>query len=95
MVKIAVKTLNYVGYLIGCNALGNWFGQLWWSLWAFIKDETYAEEHPKMYIAKLVLLMVIGILIALAIIWYPLTKIMEWIDGKINEHFEKDEDFLD
>ena len=89
MVKIAVKTLNYVGYLIGCSTLGDWFGRFWWSLWGFIKDEDYRDEHPNMYTAKVLLLMVIGILLALAIIWYPLTKLMEWINNKIDEHFDK------
>ena len=101
MMKILVKTLNYVGYLAGCGVLGNWFYKAYYSLFGFITDETYAEEHPKMYIAKLVACMVSAILIALAIIWYPLTKVWEWINKKIDEHFEKkevkddDEDWLD
>lgn len=98
MMKIALKILNYSGYLIGCNQLGNWFGKLYWSLFPFVKDETYAEEHPKAYVAKVVGLMVLGILIALAIIWYPLTKGMEWINNMIDKHFDKheeDDDFLD
>ena len=90
--KIAVKVLNYAGYLIGCNVLGNWFSQFYYSLFGFIKDETYAEDHPKMYIAKVVAVMVIGILLGLAVIWYPLTKLMEWIDDKIDKHFDKKEE---
>ena len=81
MMKIAVKILNYAGYLYGCNVLGNWFYKFY-----------YAEEHPKMYIAKLVAVLVIGILLGLAIIWYPLTKIWKWINNKIDEHFDRKKD---
>lgn len=92
MLQIAVKILNYAGYLYGCNVLGSWFTRFYYGLFGFIKDEQYAADHPKMYIAKVVAVMVIGILLALAIIWYPLTKLMEWIDDKIDEFFKKKEE---
>ena len=92
MLKIAVKVLNYAGYLYGCNVLGNWFARFYYGLFGFIQDEQYAAEHPKMYTAKVVAVMVIGILLALAIIWYPMTKLMEWINDKIDDFFKKEED---
>ena len=99
MMEIAVKILNYAGYLYGCNVLGNWFAKFYWSLFTGLtEDEEYATNHPKMFVAKVVGLMVVGILIALAIIWYPMTKLMKFIDGKIEKYFkedEEDEDFLD
>ena len=103
MMKIAVQILNYAGYLIGCNVLGNWFYKFYYGLFGFIKDETYAEEHPKMYIAKLIGVMVVGILIGLAVIWYPLTKLWKWLNSKIDEFFDREKedeevdefDFLD
>ena len=101
VMKIVVKTLNYAGYLIGCKVLGDYWYKAFYGLFGFITDETYAEEHPKMYLAKLVGVMVAGILLALAIIWYPLTKLMELINSKIENFFKKekkddeDDDWLD
>lgn len=92
MMKIAVKVLNYAGYLMGCSVLGNWFYKFYYGLFGFMTDETYAKDHPKMYIAKVVAVMVVGILLALAIIWYPLTKAFEWINSKIDIFFDKKED---
>ena len=90
--KIAVKILNYAGYLMGCNVLGTWFYRFFYGMFGFLTDETYAKEHPKMYIAKAVGVMVVAILLALAIIWYPLTKVWQWLNGKIDDFFGKKED---
>lgn len=100
MLKFAAKILNYAGYLVGINVLGSWFADFYYGLFGFISDEQYATEHPKMYILKVIAVMLLGSAIAMAIIWWPLTKIMEWIDDKIDKFFDKDkeeddEDWLD
>lgn len=98
MLKVVLKSFNYAVYLIGCSVFGDWFAKFYYGLFGFITDADYAEQHPKMYIAKLIGVMVIGIVLATAVVWYPLTCLMEWLNKKIDKHFDdKDEkdDWLD
>lgn len=92
--KILLKVLNYAGYLIGCSVLGDWFGKVYYKIpwFGFVSDADYAEEHPYMYLIKLAGVIAAGTLLALAIIWYPLTKLMNWINSKIDKHFDKTEE---
>ena len=90
--KIATKILNYAGYLIGCNVLGTWFAKLYWSLFKFLTDEDYASEHPRMYLLKFGAALAFGTILALVIVWYPLTKAFEWINRKIDSHFDKEKE---
>ena len=93
MIKVICKILNYAGYLVGCTVLGDWFGKMYYGLplFRFISDADYAEEHPKMYLLKVAGVIAAGTLLALAIVWFPLTKAMKWIDDLIEKHFEKKE----
>ena len=97
--KILLKAMNWLGYIFGCSVLGNLFAKLYWSLFKFASDVDYAEKHPKMYLLKFFVVLVLWIVLALALIWYPLTKLMGWISRKIDVHFDKkddeeDDDFL-
>lgn len=97
MNKVKVlKAANTVGY-IGASVVG---GKLWGSLWAWIwrdftSDENYAEEHPKMFLFKVLLILVSGAVLSMAIVSWPLKKLYFWIDSKIeglNKKETKEED---
>lgn len=91
--KTILHILNWAGYYTGIAVGGTIFSKLWWGLWKFASDEDYASNHPKMYLLKFFVVMILGMVLAIAIIWWPLTKLMEFIDSKIEK--PEEDDFLD
>ena len=90
--KLFLHVLNYVGYYAGLTAGVTLLSTIWWKLWKFASDEDYASNHPKMYLLKFFAVLGLEMVVGIAVIWYPLTKLMEWIDGKIDSDKEKEED---
>lgn len=95
--KTILHVLNYAGYYTGLLAGGTLFSRLWWGLWKFASDEDYASNHPKMYLLKFFAVFLLGTALVIAIVWWPLTKLMEFIDSKIDktdkEDFDVDDEF--
>ena len=91
--KLFLHVLNYVGYYAGLTAGATLLSKIWWKLWKFASDEDYASNHPKMYLLKFFTVLALEMVVALAVIWWPLSKLMEWIDSKIDSSEEKDEEW--
>lgn len=88
--KTILHILNWVGYYTGLWAGATIFSNLWWGLWKFVSDEDYANNHPNMYLLKFFAVLILGMALVLGIVWWPLTKLMELIDSKIDGPEEDD-----
>lgn len=86
---------NLIGYL-GLSAIG---GRLYgmfiaWIFRGFLHDEAYAEAHPKKFLLGCIGIIGFTAISAAVIVSWPLKKLYQWIDSKIDDLEEK-EDFLD
>lgn len=88
-----LHVLNYVGYFTGLSVGATIFSNVWWKLWKFVSDEDYANNHPRMYLFKFFAVLALEMIVAMAIIWYPLTKIMQWIDAKIDSNEDEENEW--
>ena len=91
MKRLGLHAVNWLGYFIGIDIGSTLFSKIWWKLWKFVSDEDYASNHPKMYLLKFVAVLLLGFGIGMAIVWYPLSKLMEWIDSKIDTYADEKE----
>lgn len=93
MKRIGLHVTNWVGYLIANSLLGSLWGKLFGFLFkGFLTDEAYAKQHPKKYLLGAIGIILLSVLSGLVIIWWPLTKLMEFFTKKIEDLDDKEWD---
>ena len=86
MKRIVLHVTNWTGYLVANSLLGDLWGRLFGFLFkGFLTDEGYAAEHPKKYLLGVIGVMVLAIFSGMIVIWWPLTKLMEFFTEKIED----------
>ena len=84
MKRLGLHVTNWVSYLVANSLLGKLWGTLFGFLFkGFLTDEAYAEQHPKKYLLGAIGIVILCLLSGCLIIWWPLTKLMEFFDLKI------------
>lgn len=93
MKKIILHLTNWVAYYSLCGISGRAWGNLFGFLFkGFLKDEAFAEAHPKRYLLGVIGIMLLAVCSGLMLIWWPLSLLMKVVDKKIDElPDEKDE----
>lgn len=92
MKKLILHVTNWTGYLTLCGVGGKLVSKLFEKLFGgFLKDEDYANNHPWVYLLGVIGILLLAVAFATAIVWYPLTKLMHWIDSKIEKIPDEDE----
>ena len=85
MKRLALKGLNYCGYLVTCGLVGRLIGTLAGAIFKdFLQDEDYAENHPKKYLLGVLAIVSVAMLITYLVIYWPLNYLMKAIDSKID-----------
>ena len=96
MKKLILHIINWVGYYAGLGVLGHLLSKLYFGLFeGFLSDESYAAEHPYRYLLGFFGILFLGMGLVLGVVWFPLTKLMEFIDSKIEDIKDKDDEEWD
>ena len=86
MKRIALHVTNWVSYLVANALLGKLWGMLFGFLFrGFLTDEGYAADHPRKYLFGVIGIILLAVLSSLLVIWWPLSKLMEFLDKKIED----------
>ena len=92
MKKMILKVTNYAAYLAGCYGVGFLLGKIVEKLFgSFLSDEAYAEQHPWKFLLAVLGILICEFAIGAAIVLWPLLKIYNYFNDKI-EAIDKSED---
>ena len=93
MKRMGLHLTNWIGFIVANAMLGRLWGMLFGYLFkGFLSDEAYAANHPKKFFLGTVGIMLLASVSSVVVIYYPLKRLCEFFDKKI-EDFADDKEW--